>query len=233
MRHAIKSILLTTILLALTSCGHDNVKGTGEAVTEVRNLAEFTGLNVNGNYQILGAPGSPDKFIISSNANILPYIETNVKSDVVIVENKKNATLQPTVPQKIWITVPKFNSLTMNGASVFQFQDLKTDALKIELSGSHQILLTGKADSIDLTISGSSDIDARGFVTDDATVVINGSSTVYLNPTKTLNVTINGEGKVVYFSEAPKVEQTINGAGQVVSNFGKIGKDVPAPEQKY
>ena len=233
MRQITKMLLLSTAILALTSCGRDNIQGTGEAKVEVRNLAEFTGLNVNGNFEILGAPGSPDKFVISSNANILPYILTDVKDDVVMVNNKKSADLHPTVAQKIWITVPKFNSLTLNGSSIFQFQNLTTDDLTIKLSGSHQILLTGKADSINLTISGSSDIDARNFVTTDATVEINGSSTVYVNPTNSLKVTINGEGKVIYFSPSPKIEQAINGAGQVISNFGKIGKEVPRPDQTY
>lgn len=228
-----KILLLTAGLCALTSCGRETVKGTGDAKQEVRNLSEFTGLNVNGNYQILGSPGSPDKFVISTNENILPYIETYVKDSTVIVETKKKADIFPTVAQNIWFTVPKFNNLTMNGASVFQYQNLETDKLTVTLSGSHQVLLTGKGESLDLTISGSSDVDARSFVTNDATIVISGSSTVYVNPTKNLKVTINGEGKVIYFSEAPKVDQTINGSGQVSSNFGKLNKDVPAPTDKY
>lgn len=233
MNKLIKILLLTAGLCTLTSCGRETVKGTGDAKQEIRNLEEFTGLNVSGNYQILGSPGSPEKFIISTNANLLPYIETSVKDGNVIVETKKKTDLSPTVTQNIWFTAPKFNNLILNGSSVFQFQDLETDKLTINLSGSHQLLLTGKGDSLELTISGSSDVDARSFVTDDATIVISGSSTVYVNPAKTLKVTINGEGKVVYFSSAPKVEQAINGAGQVISNFGKLDKDVPKNEQKY
>lgn len=233
MNKFIKLLFLTAGLCSLTACGRETVKGTGDAKQEVRNLSEFTGLNVSGNYEILGSPGTPDKFVISTNENILPYIETYVKDDTVFVEGKKKADLFPTVTQNIWFTVPKFNNLTLSGASIFQYQNLDTGKLTINLSGSHQLLLTGKGEAIDLTISGSSDVDARSFVTNDATVVINGSSTVYLNPTKKLKVTINGDGKVIYFSEAPKVDQTINGSGQVSSNFGKLNKDVPAPAQKY
>lgn len=233
MNKFVKVLLLTASVCAITSCGRETVKGTGEAKQEIRNLSEFTGLNVSGNYQILGAAGSPDKFVISTNENILPYIETYVKDSTLIVESKKKADIFPTVTQNIWFTVPKFKNLTLNGASVFQYQNLNTDKLTVTLSGSHQLLLTGKGDSLDLTISGSSDVDARSFITNDATIVISGSSTVYVNPTKNLKVTINGEGKVIYFSEAPKVDQTINGSGQVSSNFGKLNNDVPAPAAKY
>lgn len=233
MNHLSKALLLGACVISLTSCGREDIKGTGELKTEVRNLAEFTGLNVSGNYEILGSTGSPEKFVIGTNENLLPHIDTTVKDGVVIVDDKKSADLHPTVAQKIWFTIPKFASLILNGSSVFQFQDLEGSKIEINLSGSHQLLLTGKAEEVDLTISGSSEVDARNLVTDEAKVVINGSSTVYLNPTKKLDVTINGEGKVVYFSQSPKVEQKINGAGQVISNFGNVAKDVPQPEQKY
>jgi len=232
MNTIIKSIVIAAGFLSLVGCGREEIKGTGDAKQEIRNLAKFTGMNVNGNYQILGSPGSPDKFVISTNANLLPYVETTVKDGIVIVQNAKKKDLVPTVTQNIWFTVPKFNSLILNGSSIFQFQDLKTDKLDINLSGSHQLLLTGTADEIHLNISGSSDVDARSFVTDDADVVINGSSTVYLNPTKHLKVTINGEGKVVYFSQGPQVEQTINGSGQVYSNFGTLNKEAPYNQKK-
>lgn len=233
MNNLSKALLLSACMMSLTSCGRQDIKGTGELKPEVRNLAEFTGLNVSGNYEILGSKGSPDKFIIGSNENLLPYIDTSVKDSVVIVDDKKHADLHPTVPQKIWFTIPTFASLVLNGSSIFQFQDLEGSKIDINLSGSHQLLLTGKADELDLTISGSSQVDARNLATDDARIVINGSSTVYVNPAKNLNVTINGEGKVIYFSQSPRIEQKITGAGQVISNFGNAAKDIPQPLQKY
>lgn len=221
------SALVICMLLTVISCSRQNVTGTGEAKTEVRNLSEFNGLTVNGNYEILGSPGTPEKFVVSTNENLLPYLMTSVKKGIVEVETKKSVDVHPTVAQKIWFTVPEFDSLTLNGASAFQFFDMVTNKLNITLSGSHHLLMSGKGDSLALTISGSSDVDARGLVVNDATVVINGSSTVYLNPIKTLKVTINGDGKVIYFSEAPKVDQTINGSGQVTGNFGKMKGSVP------
>ena len=232
-KHFKHIMLLTSALLAVTSCSNESITGTGKPKQEVRNFSEFKGINVSGNYEILGSPGKPEKFIISTNENILPYILTSVKKGVLTVESKKSVSLHPTVTQNIWFTVPEFNSLELSGSSIFQFLDLNGDELKITLSGSHHLLLTGKATSIDLTISGSSDVDARKLNVDDAKVVINGSSTVYLNPANNLKVTINGEGKVVYFSEAPKVEQVINGAGQVISNFGKIDKEVDRTKEKF
>ena len=219
-------MLLTAAAALVTSCSRETLTGTGAAKQEHRNFKEFSGLNVSGNYEILGTKGMPEKFVISSNANILPYIETWVKDAVLTVEDKKSVTLHPTVTQNIWFTIPKLESVTLNGSSVFQFPELDADKLTLNLSGSHHLLLTGKASEVDVTISGSSEVDARDLITDSAKVAINGSGTVYVNPSKALKITINGSGKVVYFSQAPKIEQNISGSGEVLSSFGGATKAV-------
>ena len=217
------SLILILMAAAITACGRKEVQGTGQEKQEVRNVAQFTGINVNGNYKILGSTGSPQKVVIASNANLLPFIETNVSDSVLIVQDQKKMVLHPTLDQRIWFNTTKFNSVTLNGSSVFQFQHLKTDNLDIHLSGAHQLLLTGTAGNLNIVVNGSSDIDARDFVVQNVTVEINGSSTVYINPAKKLKITINGDGQVVYFSQSPQIEQLINGSGKVISNFKASG----------
>tara|TARA_R110000868_G_scaffold210193_2_gene460216 strand:+ start:2009 stop:2695 length:687 start_codon:yes stop_codon:yes gene_type:complete len=209
----------------LTGCGREKVTGTGTEKQEVRNTAEFTGLNVNGNYAIAGSIASPQKVVIGSNENILPYITSSVSSDVLMIDQKSSVELTPTVEQKIWFFTNEFNSLTLTGASQFQFLGLKTDKLNISLTGSHRLIFTGTAGNLHIVVHGNSDIDAKKLLVENADIEINGDSTVLLNPTKTLKVTINGNGKVVYYNKEPKIEKIINGSGQVISGFGGITKE--------
>jgi hypothetical protein len=208
------------LTVALSGCGREQVTGTGEGKQDVRNVAEFSGINVNGNYEIVGSMGSPQKVVVFSNENLLPYITSTVKSSVLMIDTSKSADIKPTIIQKMWFFSDVFDSLTLNGASRFQFLDLKAKKLVISLTGAHQLLFSGTGTDIDIVINGNSDVDAKNLAVENATIEINGSSSVLINPSKTLKVKINGNGKVIYFNKEPKIEQTINGSGQVINGFG-------------
>jgi hypothetical protein len=208
------------LTVALSGCGREQLTGTGEGKQEVRNVAEFAGINVNGNYEIVGSMGSPQKVVLFSNENLLPYITSTVKSSVLMIDTSKSADIKPTIIQKMWFFSDVFDSLTLNGASKFQFLDLKAKKLVISLTGAHQLLFSGTGTDIDIVINGNSDVDAKNLAVENATIEINGSSSVLINPSKTLKIKINGNGKVIYFNKEPKIEQTINGSGQVINGFG-------------
>lgn len=220
-----KSIALLAITTSLlTGCGGDNIKGTGVAEKENRNVAEFQGLNVSGSYAILGSIAKPQKLAVGTNGNLLPYIETTVKDGVLYVSTKKGINAEPTVSQNIWFTANTLSSLTLSGSSIFQLLHINTDKLDVNLSGAHQVLLSGAGKDLKIVISGNSDIDAKNLVVENATIEINGSSTVMVNPTLTLKVTINGNGKVAYYSQSPKIEQTVSGSGKIINSFGSDNK---------
>ncbi len=204
-------------LLALTACGKEQIEGKGLAKQEKRDVADFSSITINGNYSIQGSIGSPQQFVISTNENLLPFISTPVSSGVLSVETKSGTELHPNVKQSIWFTVKDFNALTMTGTSQFQMANIDTDTLKLTLTGSHKLFIAGKASELTITINGNTSIDARNLIAENVTVVINGSSQVLLDADKKLNVTINGNGKVIYFNGQPMIEQTINGSGQVIN----------------
>jgi len=189
MNITLKSVALLTVAASLLAgCGSDNIKGTGAAEKENRNVAEFHGLNVSGAYAILGSIAKPQKLAVGTNANLLPYIETTVKDGVLFVTTKKGANTLPTVSQNIWFTADTLSSLTLSGASIFQLLHVNTDKLDVTLSGAHQVLLSGAGKELKIIISGNSDIDAKNLIVENATIEINGSSTVMVNPTQTLKI---------------------------------------------
>jgi hypothetical protein len=210
-------IISISTLLTVTSCSHEQVNGKGAPKQETRDVSEFTGININGNYMIQGTIGTPQKFVIGTNEDLLPYIKSSVSSDVLVIENKSSTDLHPTVSQNIWFTVKSFNNLTMTGTSQFQLPNIDSDSLRLTLTGSHRVFLSGKAAELFIVINGNTDVDARNLVAEKATIEINGSSQVLLDASKKLNVKINGNGKVIYFNDQPAIDQTVNGSGQVVS----------------
>ncbi len=217
------TILAVCLFSLMTGCGHETIKGEGAAKQEQREIKAFSGIEIDGNYAILGTIGKPDELVISSNPNILPHIKSSVDSGILIIKNDDSVNLKPSVAQKIWFTTEEFQSLRLSGNSQFQIE-LNSNKLDCEFKGSHKALLKGKLASLKIVSNGSADINAQGLQVKNAEVEINGSGLVTLSVTDNLKVKINGDGKVIYYSGQPKVEQSISGSGQVRSAFGALEK---------
>lgn len=213
LRLTVTAVIISTAFL-LTACNKENITGTGQIKQETRTLEEFSGINVNGSYNLTGTQGDPQSFSIASNENLLPYITTLVDDNVLNIESKKNVELHPLGQQTVDFKVSKFNSFTANGSSNLKFLNLIADNLSMVLSGSHHIEVSGQAPLLDIVINGNADIDARAFKVDAAKIEINGAGTVYVNATKTLEVAINGHGKIIYFG-TPEIKQTTSGSGEI------------------
>lgn len=218
LRQVVTALLIGTVIgtaFLLTACNRENITGTGEIKQETRTIAEFSGINVNGSYNLTGAQGDPQSFSLASNENLLPYIVTSVDDNVLNIESKKHVELHPAGQQTVDFKVSKFNSFTANGSSNFKFLNLTADNLSMVLSGSHHVEVSGQAPLLDIVVNGSADIDARNFKVDVAKIEINGSGTVYVNAAKTLDVAINGDGKIIYFGGTPQIKQTMTGSGEI------------------
>lgn len=227
MKQAVNHITLILCLsLLIAGCGRQEIRGEGDFKKEVREVNTFNGLEVDGNYSINGQTGNKQILNIASNENLLPFIETDVSSNVLHVTYKSSYDLVPTAQQQILFSVQQFNSLTMSGASTFQFPNLNTDTLTITLSGAHRLYIAGKATEINITSNGSSSVNAKDLVVDKATIKMIGSGQIVISPKQELNVEINGSGTVVYFGKDPKISQTIHGSGKVSSAFGAVTKEV-------
>jgi len=222
--------LIVSLCLLISGCGHETIKGEGASKQEKREVSQFSGLEVDGAYAILGKVGSPQELVIASNPNILPYINTSVDDDMLIIKSKGSVKLQPSGSQNIWFTAKQLNTLRLKGASQFQITNVGTDDFNVSLEGSHKVYLKGKANSLTVKINGSSTINAKNLSVDDANIEINGSGVVALKVANNLKVKINGDGRVIYYDTQPKVEQTINGSGVVSSAFGALDKEQQKPE---
>jgi len=214
--------LVAVIFFLMTGCGHESIKGEGDAKTEPREVAAFTGITVDGDYAILGKMGKPTEVVIGSNPNILPYIQATVESGILTVKNDDKVVLHPTHTQNIWFTTEEFHTLNLSGDTQFQFLDLNSTDLDCNLSGSHKVLLKGKLTTLKVVTNGTTNFDARDVQVKDADIEINGSGIVAVNVTDNLKVKINGDGQVIYYNSKPKIEQTIKGAGQVGAAFGAV-----------
>lgn len=225
-RKLIGCATIACLLTTVSACSkQDDVKGTGNAKQETREVSAFSGINITGKYSIMGKIGSPQEFTISSNENILPHIKSSVDSGILVIADDDSVNVYPTVPQSIWFTAESISSISIDGASSFQLTGLNTDKLTIALAGAHTIYLEGKVGDLKLEANGSSNINAKDLTVDNAEIELNGSGVAGVSVKNNLKININGDGQVIYYNYQPKVEETVRGSGKIVNDGVPAAKE--------
>lgn len=107
-------------------------------------------------------------------------------------------------------------SMKLFGSGSIAIATVSATTVESSVSGSGDIKLAGKADSQNVSFSGSGSYQAGDLETASAVVNIPGSADVTVWTTDELNANINGSGTVSYYGK-PTVNQTGNGSGKMVS----------------
>src|SRR5437764_8316121 len=86
-------VLLTGCVVLIVGCHLPGIRGNGQIKTEERPITALANLDVGGAFEIEWQNGSP-ALRITTDENLLPYIENNVSDD----------TLHLRTPQHAWPT---------------------------------------------------------------------------------------------------------------------------------
>ena len=209
--------------------------GNGNIISETRQVGKFEGIRSSGSIDIEVKNGSNYIVEIEGDDNILPYVITEVKNDMVNV-HFKSGTSYRNVHVKAYITSPVINKITVSGSGdVISKNTLKdddqielnisgsgdivvpVDAPEVEatISGSGQINLKGRTRNFEGNISGSGDLKCRELLAENANVKINGSGTAHVFSSLRLKASTNGSGNIYYSGNPQSQEIKKNGSGSI------------------
>ena len=235
----IRTLCLAALALTFSACSAlafgtwDIVRGNGTVRLESRDVPSFTGVENQGSGLVRISQGPSLQVTVETDSNILPYVETEVRSGVLALRTRPGISINPT-RLVFRITVPELSHVAIEGSGDVRLEtpidadrlsiriggsgsvEGELDALQIsaEIDGSGSISLRGAARAARFEIDGSGDIDAADLACEDATVRIAGSGSVTLQATRTLDVEVNGSGNVRYRGGA-KVSVRSSGSGRV------------------
>jgi hypothetical protein len=227
------SILLSgCIVIDLNGCGLEKVKGSGNVVSETRQISDFNRVKLEGQGKVFITRGENQSLEVKTDDNILPHIETIVRNGKLIISHE-NKNLRPTT-LNLFITVNDLKGTSIAGSGEIKGNsrfisdnfsaeisgsgsidlDLETTRLESEISGSGSIYLSGIADSHSAKITGSGKIHAFDMQARIASVSITGSGDCLLTASDQLSAKITGSGDALYKGH-PRIEKNITGSGEV------------------
>ena len=185
-------------------------------VPQSRDVPDFRKIEINGGMDATVTVGGPQSVIIHADADDQEHIKTAVRGDTLIIEMKGH--FSSTRGIRAEIRVPTLEGFAIRGSTDAEITGVDARRFDLEISGSGDIAISGRADSCDVEISGSGDIAARGFKCGDVELDISGSGDAEIHASGKLVVDVSGSGDVDAWG-APKVERvSISGSGDFTAH---------------
>lgn len=198
-------LFLVVLIVSSTGCRFNSktVQGSGRLETDTRAVSEFTSVELAGLGELVLIEGSAPALTIAAEDNLLEYLIAEVHNQRLMIRTRENITLQVSRPIIYTVTYTRLNGVTLAGSGRITADNLVTDNLRMGISGSGTIALTGSSSNLTVDLSGNGNIDLESFPSKTAVVTLSGSGT------------ISGNGNVRYVGK-PQVTQLISGSGQVL-----------------
>lgn len=206
--------ILLLIALFAFNFALTQTRGSGNIVSESRDVSLFTGIALETAGDITLSQGDSEPLTIEADDNLLPLLTSRVENGVLVLGTKDEVNLRPSRDIHYTITVKSLDRLEISGAGDISGRDLTLDALSIDISGAGDVDLSGTTNSLSITVSGQGDYRGCNLQSSTASLEISGQGDAGVNATDTLSVTVSGLGDVSYLG-SPQVSQDVSGMGDV------------------
>ena len=229
---------LAVIVLTITGCiiviNGKSLQGSGNIITQEREVSEFSKVHLKGSGKVFLTPGKKQSLEIKTDDNIMPLIESDVSGNKLTISHG-NHHLRPT-SFEVYITLENLEGVRISGSGdiigkgrfvtdtlVTEISgsgdmdlEVETGLLETKISGSGSIHLSGKAEDYTVSISGSGKINAFDVDAKHVSVKISGSGDCRVSTSESLDAKISGSGDV-YYRGRPQINTKISGSGSLKS----------------
>ena len=223
---------LSFIILSFSSCRQ--VTGSGNIISEKKEVKNFTGISAGSAFDVEVRIGSPVAVEIQADDNLMKLIQVKVVENTLRI-HARNGVSFTNCHFKAVITVPGLDHIESSGAATVNVLDELKNSEKIELhasgaakikaqvdapaidaesSGAANIELTGKTKDLDANASGGANIHASGLLSENADAEASGAGNIHLYASVKLDASASGAGNVFYKGGATVNKET-SGAGNV------------------
>lgn len=228
----VATLVTGCLVIDLNGCSAKKVKGSGNVVTETRQVPDFNRIHLKGSGKVFLIGGEAPSVEIKTDDNILPLIKTEVSDGKLVISNE-HYNPRPTTLH-YFITVKDLKGVAVSGSADITANskivsdnfsadisgsgdlrlELEVGRLESDISGSGSMRFSGKADLLDASITGAGSIRALDMQAKNVALKITGSGNCEVNASETLNVKISGSGDVKYRG-SPQISKKVTGSGNI------------------
>ncbi len=197
-----KLVHILLISCLLISCqkpeNRDCFKGTGEIISETRNLNAFSHIQVNDNVNVKLIPSPNSKAELIAGKNLMNNIITEVKNDTLIIENINKCNWLRSYKKSIDINL-YYSALSsidfFGGGDIICLDTIKSSTFDLEIrnaGGNVSLILKNDTTIINLH-TGPADVTAKG-ITNNCSAYSAGNGNLLLKDLVSSNSFVNNSG---------------------------------------
>ncbi|MEJ2200314.1 MAG: DUF2807 domain-containing protein [Desulfuromonadaceae bacterium] len=149
------------------------VQGNGKLDTEKREVADFTGLKVDGAFEVTVVCQKKPSLTLSAEGNLLPENVTQVSHGILHITTRKSVCAS--LPLTVELTMETLERISSGGANDFTVRDVETSSLELNVSGSGDMTVSGQVENLDIALEGASEIHADALKAEQVNVTIGGA----------------------------------------------------------
>ncbi|HMT07863.1 MAG TPA: head GIN domain-containing protein [Pyrinomonadaceae bacterium] len=195
--------------------GFGSTKGSGNIVSEKRDVAGFNAIDVSNVFVVEVTAQSEFSVEVEADDNLLPLIKTEVQNGRLEISAEKR--IKSKSPIKVKIGAPNIEKLNASGASRTTISNISGNGIDIDISGASKVTLSGAANQLTADLSGASSIDATELQCEKVSVDSSGASKAKVNASGTLSVDASGASSISYVGTPATINKKTSGASSVKS----------------
>ena len=218
---AILSFLLGGLIVALLyqsdvfgSPSAWSTQGSGMPVTEVRDVAPFTSVELAGSNNVMVRVGEEQAVVVKADDNLIDRVTTEVQSGTLIIGSTPGSFLTKS-PMSVEVTVPTLDAVTLAGSGNMAVDGIDAESLRVDLPGSGTLSGSGTATRLDVTVGGSGVVQFARLVANVVQAAVSGSGSIFITATKSLDAAVSGSGVIVYAGNPQDVTRSVTGSGAI------------------
>ncbi len=193
--------------------GGHHIDGSGNIISETRDLESFTRIDVAMGVDVYVTVGTPQQVKLTFDDNIIGKVRTRVRGNTLEIDSRSSFDCDSEC--KIEITVASLKGFSLAGSGDIEIHGVNGDGFEIEVAGSGNVKIDGRTKNLEIDLSGSGDIDTRELIAEDAEVDIAGSGNVQVHAEKSLEADVSGSGDIRYYGNPENVESDVSGSGSI------------------
>jgi len=179
-------------------------QGSGKIKSEQRSVPSFSKLSVDGIFNVQVEIGASGPITVSADDNLLKLISTKVSDDELSVTTTKSYCTQ--ADMTLVVPAEKLTALKLSGSNTVAVTaaEALTNTLEITAGGTGAVSLQGSGPVLRVDAQDTAEVDAGGFLADEAEVVTSGAAVAKVRVKNRLSGKCT-DASEIHYSGSPSV----------------------------
>jgi Putative auto-transporter adhesin, head GIN domain len=191
-----------------------NVRGSGVAATQLRELPAFASIDLAGTNSVVVHVGGRQSLVVHADDNLIEHVTTDVRSGKLVIADAGSFSAR--TPMRVEVSVPTLDAVTLSGDGLITVDTVSARHFRAQLPGSGVLHASGTADTLDAKLGGSGDLQLQDLTARAATVAVSGSGRLQVRATAALDASVSGSGAILYSGDPREVTRSVTGTGAII-----------------